>query len=1368
MVLNRDEITFYGGKKMSLEKTLTVETVGDAAEMVSSAAAVTIAASDAEILPDSDGGVITSGTVTTIDGVPELEYMHGCTATVIGMIFGYYDRNGYKGYDFSNLIDGKAELDARGLDGNIHDMDAFDTNLGSAVASEEFVARFVGTTPAKEFQYSFTQSGSNLYLNTSAWNCIADYIGTGQYWRHNTDNFTSHYYDTLADIKNYTFTLEISDSSTGKTVDVPAKYVDLLYGLDLYVTSRGYSLDEDKTLTSYVDTYEDKNGTFTFEDYKAEIDAGRCVIISIEGHAMLGYGYDDSTDEVIFDDTYRRDQRMEWGGSYYYSGRSREMRSVTTIVLDTTGESTWVLPVPDAPENLTASTTAPTNQNVTVTASFDPDAYANWYSLNQGQSWKRYYSSGVTVSSNLTVSFKSTNKNGASSKSVFYKVSNIDKTAPNAPTVAVSTTAANVSTVTVSATFSSDSAKKQYSYDNSVWYTYRGSITLSANDTLYFRGIDAVGNISAVASKTVSNIAVADDLEKPVITASTTAATNKDVILWADSGDNAVKVEYSRNNADWFTYDEATGVSMAANGTAYFRSVNITGVKSAVTTYKVTNIDKVAPTAPTTAVSTTSSNVKSVTVTASYSSDSAKKEYSFDKTVWQTYSGGVTVTENRSLYFRGTDAAGNHSSITARTISNIAANTVTTPTVTASTTKPTNQNVVLTATYTTGGSIEYSLDYEIWQSCPAGGKLTVTQNATIFFRGVDKFGNRSAAKHFTVSNIDKTAPAKPTVSVSTSKKTEGTVTVYAAFDSDASTRQYSLDNKTWKTYSSGVSMSKNGTVYFRGVDAAGNRSAVASYKVSNIVDQTAPTGGKITLKQTSGTSVSVSISGFTDKGGIARYDVYLAGKKIGSTTSTAYTYKAASQLTGTLKFSVKAVDTSGNVSAGRSASLTTKKFTVLTVVGTATEKTTTLKWNPVTMAEPLKQYEISIAGVKKVYKSKTNSVTIKKLAAGNQKFTVYAVDKAKNRKLVASNEEIHIKDITAPKGGRLKLTQKSQNSVQLAISNFKDNVGVKSYEVYLGSTKVGTTTSSSYTYNGKDLGGKLQFSVYAVDAAGNKSKAKKASIKIKDATAPTKVTGLKVSGTPNEKTSVLTWTAAKDNVGVTQYEIKVSGSTKVYKSKTNSVTIKKLTPGKHTYTVTAIDKAKNRSTVSASAAFTVKDITAPKGGSVKLAQSGNTIKFTISKFKDNVGVKSYEVYLGDKKVGTTSSAAYTYKGALTAGKMQFSVVAVDAAGNKSKAKKASIKVTPIADKTGDALTEFLPDSTGSVDLAAWNDQNSGLNGGDDLPGGLLPDSDGDMLCGTDLIDLGELTGNTDNAVGAVDLLNDDLKNKSNGFNGTLA
>ena len=1011
----------------------------------------------------------------------------------------------------------------------------------------------------------------------------------------------------------------------------------------------------------------------------------------------------------------------------------------------------------------------------------------------------------------------------------------------------------------------------------------------------------------------------------------------------ADSGIKGYNISYSTDGENFTFFTTVTGSSWTCEidlQTEYFFKAQAIDNVGNVSDWSEA-ITVALPFINITADTETVTNKLAVTATIP---ENAKSYYSTDMSIWTQFDGTLYLNQNGLYYFKAvgpTNLASNYVTLDVKNIDKIAPDA---PVATANTTAPTNQNVTVTVTYSDDSTVkQYKIGDGEWTDYT--GAFTVSENAMVYLRAEDAATNESTSE-LVISNIDKTAPIKPTASANITAATNKNVTVTAKFSSDSKVKQYSLDNKTWKIYSSGVSMTQNGTVYFRGADAAGNYSAVTSYKVSNI-DRIAPADGKITLKQTSNTSVSVAISGFTDKGGIARYDVYLAGKKIGSTTSTSYTYKAASQLTGTLKFSVKAVDTSGNVSAGRSASLSAKKFTVLTVVGKATEKTTPLKWDPVTMDEPLRQYEISIAGVKKVYKSKTNSITIKKLAAGNQKFTVYAVDKAKNRKLVVSNEVIHIaditapkggrvkltqksqnsvqiaisnfkdnmgvknyeiylgstkvgttssstytyngkdlggklqfnvvavdaagnkskakkasitikdataptkvtglkvsgtpdekasvltwtpakdnvgvtqyeikvsgstkvyksktnsitikkltpgkhtftvtaidkaknrsaisasatftvKDITAPKGGRVKLTQKSQNSVQIAISNFKDNVGVKNYEIYLGSTKVGTTSSSTYTYNGKDLGGKLQFNVVAVDAAGNKSKAKKASITIKDATAPTKVTGLKVSGTPDEKASVLTWTAAKDNVGVTQYEISVSGSTKVYKSKTNSVTIKKLTPGKHTFTVTAIDKAKNRSTVSASAAFTVKDITAPKGGSVKLAQSGNTIKFTISNFKDNVGVKNYEIYLGDKKVGTTSSTAYTYKGALTDGRMQFSVVAVDAAGNKSKAKKASIKVTPVAGKSGDTLTEFLPDSTGFVDLTGWNDQNSGLNASDDIFGGLLPDSDGDMLCSTDLIDLGELTGNTDNAVGAVDLLNDDLKNKGKGFNGTLA
>ena len=1007
----------------------------------------------------------------------------------------------------------------------------------------------------------------------------------------------------------------------------------------------------------------------------------------------------------------------------------------------------------------------------------------------------------------------------------------------------------------------------------------------------------------------------------------------------ADSGIKGYNISYSTDGENFTFFTTVTGSSWTCEidlQTEYFFKAQAIDNVGNVSDWSEA-ITVALPFINITADTETVTNKLAVTATIP---ENAKSYYSTDMSIWTQFDGTLYLNQNGLYYFKAvgpTNLASNYVTLDVKNIDKIAPDA---PVATANTTAPTNQNVTVTVTYSDDSTVkQYKIGDGEWTDYT--GAFTVSENAMVYLRAEDAATNESTSE-LVISNIDKTAPVKPTASANITAATNKNVTVTAKFSSDSKVKQYSLDNKTWKIYSSGVSMTQNGTVYFRGADAAGNYSAVTSYKVSNI-DNTAPTGGKVTVTQKDQNNIQVGISNFKDNVKVTGYYVYLNGKKVGTTSTAAYTYKSSRNLTGTLKFSVKAFDAAGNVSAAKEASLSLKT----TVVGTATEKTTTLKWDPVTMDEPLRQYEISIAGVKKVYKSKTNSVTLKKLKPGVHSVTIYAIDKKKNRKLVVSGEKVNVADITAPKGGRVKLTQKSQNSVQIAISNFKDNVGVKNYEIYLGSTKVGTTSSSSYTYNGKDLGGKLQFNVVAVDAAGNKSKAKKASITIKDATAPTKVTGLKVSGTPDEKASVLTWTAAKDNVGVTQYEIKVSGSTKVYKSKTNSITIKKLTPGKHTYTVTAIDKAKNRSTVSASAAFTVKDITAPKGGrvkltqksqnsvqiaisnftdnlavksyeiylgdkkvgtttsstytyngkdlggklqfnvvavdaagnkskakkasitikdataptkvtglkvsgtpdekssvltwtpakdnvgvtqyeikvsgstkvyksktnsvtikkltpgkhtftvtaidkaknrsavsasatftvkditapkggSVKLAQSGNTIKFTISNFKDNVGVKSYEIYLGDRKVGTTSSAAYTYKGALTEGKMQFSVVAVDAAGNKSKAKKASIKVTPVADKTGDALTEFLPDSTGSVDLAAWNDQNSGLNSSDDIPGGLLPDSDGDMLCGTDLIDLGELTGNTDNAVGAVDLLNDDLKNKGNGFNGTLA
>ena len=45
------------------------------------------------------------GDVLLTHPVPQAEYMYGCTPTSVAMLLGYYDLFGYRGRDFSNLIE---------------------------------------------------------------------------------------------------------------------------------------------------------------------------------------------------------------------------------------------------------------------------------------------------------------------------------------------------------------------------------------------------------------------------------------------------------------------------------------------------------------------------------------------------------------------------------------------------------------------------------------------------------------------------------------------------------------------------------------------------------------------------------------------------------------------------------------------------------------------------------------------------------------------------------------------------------------------------------------------------------------------------------------------------------------------------------------------------------------------------------------------------------------------------------------------------------------------------------------------------------------------------------------------------------------
>ena len=294
---------------------------------------------------------INAPTVTNADGdvrlentMPQARYMYGCAPTSIAMILGYYDLYGYRGMNFSALIEGDVELNARGSEEVKYTMNDFESNLGKATATMDYVQRFYSkdsldviityknteTTPAEELEYSFVDTEEGPVLRTDVWNCLADYLGTGQFWRMNENLSTTSIPLPLEVSLQDEEPKTIIDEATGTERTVLIRDVDVQCGVYRYVQDKGYSLDMKTTACHQIDA---AGGDFTFEDYKKEIDAGRPVLVLIDGHVMVGYGYNDATKEIIFDNCYQADERMVWGGTYNYAEKDRSLYSIATIGL---------------------------------------------------------------------------------------------------------------------------------------------------------------------------------------------------------------------------------------------------------------------------------------------------------------------------------------------------------------------------------------------------------------------------------------------------------------------------------------------------------------------------------------------------------------------------------------------------------------------------------------------------------------------------------------------------------------------------------------------------------------------------------------------------------------------------------------------------------------------------------------------------------------------------------------------------------------------------------------------------------------------------------------------------------------------------
>jgi endoglucanase len=166
----------------------------------------------------------------------------------------------------------------------------------------------------------------------------------------------------------------------------------------------------------------------------------------------------------------------------------------------------------------------------------------------------------------------------------------------------------------------------------------------------------------------------------------------------------------------------------------------------------------------------------------------------------------------------------------------------------------------------------------------------------------------------------------------------------------------------------------------------------------------------------------------------------------------------------------------------------------------------------------------------------------------------------------------------------LVVTGRTSSTIALAWSAATDDVGVTGYRILEGTTQVGTSATTTFTVTGLAAASTHTYTVVAVDAAGNASQPSAPVTATTDPPTPDN----EPPGAPSDLRATaqtassisLAWTAARDNVAVTGYQI-LEGTTQVGTSGTTTFTVTGLAASStHTYTVRAVDAAGNRSTPS--------------------------------------------------------------------------------------------------------------------------------------------------------------------------------------------
>lgn len=247
-------------------------------------------------------GSLSAQTYVYLLDVPDYNWQYGCFGTACGNLAGFWDRNGLPACYEGSVGGGLAPLNDGGANAAIHTLWATKAGVNGRPADQP--------GHVEDYWINFDSSATDPYLTAQrvehAPDCINDFTGVNQRkWVNmngecngNLDGYGFVFWETngLRRVNYGAF-----DDQGVPVPDIPA-------GLREWARSRGYAADSFSQLTDFNPKVRVGAG-FTFEDLKAEIDAGYPVLLFLQSfnenyrvigaservnpviHGMLAYGY---------------------------------------------------------------------------------------------------------------------------------------------------------------------------------------------------------------------------------------------------------------------------------------------------------------------------------------------------------------------------------------------------------------------------------------------------------------------------------------------------------------------------------------------------------------------------------------------------------------------------------------------------------------------------------------------------------------------------------------------------------------------------------------------------------------------------------------------------------------------------------------------------------------------------------------------------------------------------------------------------------------------------------------------------------------------------------------------------------------------